>query len=261
MATSPINPQTCFMKSTSTVRYRGIIWNTAGNCGLLLATGSYYKVVWGYCRILQDLRSTAEYWWLLSDAGYCRVMWGSLGYCKVLRSTAGYTMGLLGGNYLGTVEYCRYWSRTGGLYSTRSALQYLKVPLSISQYPEVPWGTQHYPSLPLSTLQDLQVLSVLGVLGGTRGTGGITPNTLSYPLVPWSNPPPVVHVPSIPYYPCPSTHNNSSVHSAPKKYFTEPRGTLQYPAVPQSTPLLRARLFIVMFFIILILILIWFDFI
>ena len=168
MATSPINPQTCFMKSNSTVRYRGIMWNTAGNCGLLLGTGRYYKVMWGYCRILQDLRSTAEYCWLLSDAGYCRVMWGSVGYCKVLRSTAGYTMGLLGGNYLGTVEYCRYWAELGEctvLVVPRSTSKYPQVSPNTLKYPEVPSTTPHYPSVPSRTSKYSQYWGYWGVLG------------------------------------------------------------------------------------------------
>ena len=80
---------------------------------------------------------TAGYCRLRRNAGYCGVMQGSMGYCKVLQSTAGYNRGILGGNYLGTVEYCKYWAELGGGYSTGSALQYPEVPCKTPQYPEV----------------------------------------------------------------------------------------------------------------------------
>ena len=64
-------------------------------------SGKYYKVVWGYFRVLEE---PVEYCRVLRrNAGYCGVMRGSVGYCEKLRSTAGYTRGVLGGNYLGTV--------------------------------------------------------------------------------------------------------------------------------------------------------------
>ena len=168
-------------------------------------------------------------------------MQGSVGYCKVLRSTAGYTRGVLGGNYLGTVEYCKYWAELGEgtvLVVPRSTLKYPSVPRSTLQYPEVPCSTLQYPAVSSSTPQYPSVpprtykyFPVLGVLGGTRGTGG-TGCTACYPPVPFSTcnnlqnfpvpvfppsppafPPPLVNpvpsstqlCPSISYYPCPST--------------------------------------------------------
>ena len=91
--------------------------------------------MYGYCRVLQE---PAEYCRLRRNAGYCGVMQGSMGYCEVLQSTAGYTRGVLGGNYLGTLEYCKYWAELGGGYSTGSALQYPEVPRSTLNYLPVP---------------------------------------------------------------------------------------------------------------------------
>ena len=87
-----------------------------------------------------------------------------MGYCEVLQNTAGYTRGVLGGNYLGTLEYCKYWAELeGGGYSTGSALQYPEVPFSTNtlpgntyqnpQYPAVSHSTRQYLTLPRSTLQ------------------------------------------------------------------------------------------------------------
>ena len=84
--------------------------------------------MYGYCRVLQE---PAEYCRLRRNAGYCGVMQGSIGYCEVLKSTAGYTRGILGGNYLGTVEYCKYWAELGGG-------TVLVVPCSTLKYPAVP---------------------------------------------------------------------------------------------------------------------------
>ena len=62
----------------------------------------YYKVVWGYCMVLQE------------PVEYYKVLQRNAEYCEVLRRTAGYTRGLLGGNYLGTVKYCRFSAELGG---------------------------------------------------------------------------------------------------------------------------------------------------
>ena len=151
-----------------------------GYCWVLGVLGGSVGVLQGTtrtCRVLQR------------NAGYCGVMQGSVGYCKVLRSTAGYTRGVLGGNYLGTVEYCKYWAELGEgtvLVVPRSTLKYPSVPRSTLQYPEVPCSTLQYPAVPLSTPQyppwTSKYSPVLGVLGGTRSTGC----TACYPPVPFS---------------------------------------------------------------------------
>ena len=66
-----------------------------------------------------------------------------MGYCEVLQSTAGYTRGVLGGNYLGTLEYCKYWAELGGGKGTL-----LVVPYSTLKYPAVPI---HYLVIPTRT--------------------------------------------------------------------------------------------------------------
>ena len=77
-----------------------------------MGTAGYYK----------NLRSTA----------------GFMGYCEVLQSTAGYTRGVLGGNYLGTLEYYKYWAELGRgvtVLVLGSALQYPEIPCSTHTLP------------------------------------------------------------------------------------------------------------------------------
>ena len=83
-----------------------------------MCTAGYYK----------NLGSTAECGEMQAT---CGVMQGSMGYCEVLQSTAGYTRGVLRGNYLDTVEYCKYWAELGGG-------TVLVMPCSTLKYPVVP---------------------------------------------------------------------------------------------------------------------------